>query len=121
MYRFKSKADGDLIMMAPVGDQILRIIGREPAAKGIIEVAALPQAIAALEQAIAAAELARKRDSERAEDDDDDDGRGADAIGLQQRAWPMLEMMRRSLRRARRHRLGRLSRRARPLHAARNA
>ena len=43
MYRFKSKADGDLIMMAPVGDQILRIIGREPAPQGIIEVAALPR------------------------------------------------------------------------------
>ena len=51
MYRFKSKADGDLIMMAPVGDQLLRIIGREPAAKGIIELAVLPQAIAALEEA----------------------------------------------------------------------
>ena len=95
MYRFKSKADGDLIMMAPVGDQLLRIIGREPAAKGIIEVAALPQAIAALEQAIAAAELAR-RDAKRADREDDEAG-GATAIGLQQRAWPMLEMMRRSL------------------------
>jgi len=95
MYRFKSKADGDLIMMAPVGDQLLRIIGREPAARGIIEVAALPQAIAALEQAIAAAELARV-ESRKADDDDDDAG-GANAIGLQQRAWPLLEMMRRSL------------------------
>jgi hypothetical protein len=94
MYRFKSKADGDLIMMAPVGDQLLRIIGREPAPKGIIEVAALPQAIAALEQAIAAAELARV-DSRKA--DDDDEAGGANAIGLQQRAWPLLEMMRRSL------------------------
>ena len=94
MYRFKSKADGDLIMMAPVGDQLLRIIGREPAAKGIIEVAALPQAIAALEQAIAAAERARG-DARQA--DDDDDAGGANAIGLQQRAWPLLEMMRRSL------------------------
>ena len=94
MYRFKSKADGDLIMMAPVGDQLLRIIGREPAAKGIIEVAALPQAIAALEQAIAAAELARV-DARKA--DDDDEAGGANAIGLQQRAWPLLEMMRRSL------------------------
>jgi len=37
MYRFKSKADGDLIMMGPVGDQILRIVGREPASQGIIE------------------------------------------------------------------------------------
>ena len=93
MYRFKSKADGDLIMMAPVGDQLLRIVGREPAPKGIIEAAALPQAIAALEQAIAAAELARV-DARKA---DDDDAGGANAIGLQQRAWPLLEMMRRSL------------------------
>jgi hypothetical protein len=93
MYRFKSKADGDLIMMAPVGDQLLKIIGREAGAKGIIEVAALTQAIAALEQAIAAAELARV-DARKA--DDDEEG-GANAIGLQQRAWPLLEMMRRSL------------------------
>jgi hypothetical protein len=94
MYRFKSRADGDLIMMAPVGDQILRIIGREPAAKGIIEVAALPQAIQALEQAIAAADRAR---GEARRPDDDDDAGGATAVGLHQRAWPMLEMMRRSL------------------------
>src|SRR4051794_487957 len=92
MYRFKSKADADLFMLTPVGDQILRIVGREPAPQGIIEVAALPQAIRALEEAIAAAELAR-RDARRA---DDDDG-GAESVGLQQRAWPMLEMMRRSL------------------------
>src|SRR6187200_3260042 len=95
MYRFKSKADGDLIMMGPVGDQILRILGREPAPRGIIEVAALPQAIAALEEAIAAAELARA--DARSADRDDDESGGANAIGLQQRAWPMLEMMRRSL------------------------
>ena len=95
MYRFKSRADGDLIMMGPVGDQILRIVGREPAAHGIIEVAALPRAIAALEEAIAAAELARG-DAERA-DRDEDESAGANAVGLQQRAWPMLEMMRRSL------------------------
>ncbi|HEX4235039.1 MAG TPA: DUF1840 domain-containing protein [Caldimonas sp.] len=93
MYRFKSKADADLLMMKPVGDQILRILGREPATQGIIEVAALPQAIRSLEEAIVAAELA-KRDAGRAADDDDG---GAEAVGLQQRAWPMLEMMRRSL------------------------
>ena len=90
MYRFKSKAASDLIMMAPVGDQILRIVGREPAPQGIIEAAALPQAIRALEEAIAAAELAR-RDAKHADDDDDD--RGAEAVG-----------------RARRHRLGSLRR-----------
>ena len=94
MYRFKSKADADLLMMTPVGDQILRIVGREPATQGIIEVAALPQAIRALEEAIAAAELARR---DARDDGDDDERRGAETVGLHQRAWPMLEMMRRSL------------------------
>ena len=75
------------------GDDVNQV-GREPAPKGIIEVAALPGAIRALEEAIAAAELAR-RDAKRT--DDDDDERGAEAVGLAQRAWPMLEMMRRSL------------------------
>jgi len=90
MYRFKSRADADLLMMAPVGDQLLQIIGREPAAQGIIAAADLPEAIAALEVAIAAAEMARKGGNE------EDDG-GAMAVGIGQRAWPLLEMMRRSL------------------------
>jgi hypothetical protein len=86
MYRFKSKADGDLLMLAPVGDQILRIIGREPSPQGIIERTAIPAAIAALEQARAAGR-----------DDDDEAAGGVAAVGLGQRAWPLLEMMRRSL------------------------
>ena len=97
MYRFKSKADGDLLMMAPVGDQILRIIGREPAPQGIIELAAIPAAIAALEQAIAIADAERKRARAAGGDDDDEAAGGAAAVGLGQRAWPLLEMMRRSL------------------------
>jgi len=98
MYRFKSKADGDLIMMDPVGDQMLRLIGREPAAQGIIELAALPAAIAALEQAIADAEQqARKTARPGAAPGDDAGDEGARGVGIQQRAWPLLEMMRRSL------------------------
>ena len=81
-------------MLGPVGDQMLRMLGREPAPQGIIEVAAMPAAIAALEQAIAAAERARAR---RATTDDDDEAGGATAVGLRQRAWPLLEMMKRSL------------------------
>ncbi len=96
MYRFQSKADGDLLMMAPVGDQILRVIGREPSKQGIIESAAIPAAIAALEQAIAAADTERQR-ARAAGRDDDDESAGAASVGLGQRAWPLLEMMRRSL------------------------
>lgn len=92
MYVFKSKADADLMMLDPVGEQILRIIGHEPAKQGIVEVAALPGAIAALQQAIATAGADRANRG-----DDDDASGGAPAVGLAQRAWPMLEMMRRSL------------------------
>jgi hypothetical protein len=98
MYRFTSKADGDLLMMAPVGDQLLRIIGREPAPQGIIENAAIPAAIAALEQAIAIADAERQRTRTRAGGRDDDEAAAGDVpVGVGQRAWPLLEMMRRSL------------------------
>ena len=92
IYRFKSKAAADLIVMGPIGDNLLRILGREPSAKGIIEVAALPAAIAALEAAVAAEEAVRAK----SDTDEPDDSAGGDNVSLHQRAWPLLEMMRRS-------------------------
>jgi hypothetical protein len=94
IYKFKSKATADLIVMGPVGDNLLRLIGREPAAKGIIEVGALPAAIAALETAVAAEEAARGKSGA----DEPDESAGGDNVSLRQRAWPLLEMMRRSQR-----------------------
>ena len=46
IYKFKSKAAGDVIMLAPTGDHLMRLIGREPAPKGIFEPAAMPGTIA---------------------------------------------------------------------------
>ena len=90
-YVFKSKADADLIMMEPAGDQILRILGREPARQGIIEAAAIPAAMRAIEAAVAAEAAGRGND------DDDDDARREPRVGLAQRAWPLLAMMKRAL------------------------
>ena len=92
MYRFKSRADGDLIMMGPAGDAVLRIIGREPATQGIVETQALPAAIAAIERAVAADEATRQE----AGPDAAAAAGGGDKVSLRQRAWPLLEMMRRS-------------------------
>jgi hypothetical protein len=91
LYKFKSKAAGDVIMLGPNGDQVLRLVGREPAPKGIFEVEHMPQLIAALEQAVAADEAARKR---CAEDDEDKPGKG-DGVTLRQRVWPLVEMLHR--------------------------
>ena len=96
MYKFKSRATGDLIMTQAVGDRVLALIGKGPSAQGIVEVDQLPAAIAALEAAIAA-------ESPRAANDDDDadaprgSARADDHVSLRQRVWPMVEMMKRAL------------------------
>jgi hypothetical protein len=95
IYKFKSKAAGDVIMMGPSGDHVLRIIGKQPAPKGIIEPAAMPAAIAAIERAIVDEENARKQ----AEADAAAEGKALpprEAVTLRQRAWPLVEMMKRS-------------------------
>ena len=88
LYKFKSKAAGDVIMLGPNGDQVMRLVGREPAAKGIFEVTHMPQLISALEQAVAADDAARKQD------DDEAPAKG-DGVSLRQRVWPLVEMLRR--------------------------
>jgi hypothetical protein len=89
-YVFRSRSDADLIMMGPIGDRLLHIIGKEPAPRGIIEAAALPAAIAAIEAAVAADRHEHVGDDEAAEDAKEP------RIGLAQRAWPLLEMMKRA-------------------------
>jgi hypothetical protein len=87
IYKFKSSATGDVIMLAAQGDQVLRLIGREPSAKGIIEVADMPAALVALQAAIAKGDAPEPAPN-------DDDPQAAPAVGLRQRLWPMVEMLR---------------------------
>ena len=94
-YTFRTKADADLLMMDPVGEQILRIVGREPSRSGIIEAAALKAAIGALEAAIDAERVAQR--GERRVDDEAEERERGQQVGLAQRAWPMLAMMKRAL------------------------
>jgi hypothetical protein len=83
IYKFRSKAAGDVIMLQPHGDQVLRLIGREPAAKGIIELDAMPAAIQALQNTAVQGDIPAESDGER-------------GVGLKQRVWPMVEMLKRS-------------------------
>ena len=101
IYKFKSKATGDLIMLGPHGDQVLRLIGREPAAQGIIEPPALAAALAALQDAVAAesAQVAAAAGDDTGTQSDTDSDTHPDparAVVLRQRVWPMVEMLRRA-------------------------
>eukprot|EP01034_Spumella_vulgaris_P028059 gene28059-34856_t len=51
LYKFKSRAAADLILLEPQGRQILQIIGKAPAPNGIVTAAQIPAALAALEAA----------------------------------------------------------------------
>jgi hypothetical protein len=95
IYKFKSKAGGDIIMMGPNGDQVMQLLGREPAAKGIFEVAALPAAIQSLEAGVAEDEAARAQ----AEADAKAKGEKLpprEGVSLRQRVWPLVELMKRA-------------------------
>jgi Domain of unknown function (DUF1840) len=94
IYKFKSKAAGDVIMLGPNGDELLRLLGREPAAKGIIEPAAMPAALVALQEAASADDAARAAAS--ASDTDISDTIRPAGITVRQRVWPMVEMLRRA-------------------------
>ncbi|MEO6747950.1 MAG: DUF1840 domain-containing protein [Caldimonas sp.] len=97
MYKFKSKAAGDVLMMESAGDQLLKAIGKEPSDQGIIQAAQMPAAISAIEQAIQADEAARRRAEEAAAAE----GRKLpprEGVSLRQRGWPLLEMLKQASR-----------------------
>ena len=95
LYKFKSKAAADLIMLQPNGQRILQIIGKDSStSQGIILPEQMPMAIAALEAAVAAEDAARKAAKADADESGKDLPHG-DAITLRQRALPFIDMLRR--------------------------
>ncbi|HEY1129286.1 MAG TPA: DUF1840 domain-containing protein [Roseateles sp.] len=97
LYRFKSKAGADVIMMADSADAVLRLMGRPPAPQGILEAAALPALMQALEEGVAAdeAQFQRAMDAAKAAGEPPPRRQG---VSLRQRAWPLHELMQRSAR-----------------------
>ncbi len=94
LYKFKSKATGDLIMLEPNGRHALQIIGKEPGPKGIIQVQEMQGAIAALQQAIVDDETQREAERQTAQAE----GREIavdEAISLRRRLVPMIDMLQR--------------------------
>ncbi len=94
LYKFKSKAAGDLIMLEPNGRRVLEIVGKTPESKGIILPVDMRTAIAALEAAVEQEETERRAATDKARSE----GAPApvfDAVSLRQRAAPMIDMLRR--------------------------
>jgi Domain of unknown function (DUF1840) len=94
LYKFKSKATGDLIMLEPNGRRVLGIVGKASGPTGIILAAEMPAAMAALEAAVVQEEQERKvaADEARAQGHAPPEYEG---VSLRQRAAPFIDMLRR--------------------------
>ena len=100
LYRFKSEVTADIIMLEPNGRQVLEIIGKSIEVKGIILPEQMPLALEKLEQAVQADLLLReniKKALAKGEEVDSSSSVLKDAISLQQRALPFIDMLKRSI------------------------
>lgn len=99
LFRFKSRATADLILLEPQAQRLLQIIGKEATPQGIVTLAQIPAAIAALQAAVAD-EARREAEAPDALPDQDappdPDAPERDTVRLRQRAAPFIEMLRRS-------------------------
>lgn len=95
LFKFKSKACADLIMLEPDGRRILKaMIGQDPV-KGIVEVDVLPVALHSLQLAVDEDEARRKALSDPQASVEGD--QALPAVRLAQRAMPMLQMLQRCI------------------------
>jgi hypothetical protein len=96
LYKFKSKATGDLIMLEQHGRHLLELMGKEVSPKGILLVADMPAAIAALQAAIAQQE-ARHAQAQLAAQERGEEVSHEGIVSLRQRTVPFIAMMKRCL------------------------
>lgn len=100
-YKFQSKACANVLMLQADGDKLLAAMGIVPAPRGILLPEAIPQALesiqAAIERNSAGSDLPPAVRDPGGESSVDGDDTGEAAVSLRQRAWPLVEMLRRAL------------------------
>lgn len=96
LYRFKSQATADVVMLEANARQLLDIMGKSSAPKGILTAGEIPGALSALEAALQNDTTQNKHnhDSFAAENHAEDAER--QHVGLYQRAKPLMDMLKRS-------------------------
>lgn len=94
LYTFKSKATANLIMLQANGTRLLQIIGKEPAAQGIVLPDQMPAAVLALEAALAQ-EDAALREAKRLAKEAGETIEEPAQVSLRQRARPFIDMLHR--------------------------
>lgn len=102
---FKSQATGDLFMVQAHAESLLKLLGKAPAAKGIIEPKDMPAALETLralgdevaeDEGASAPERARDDDADadaREDGEPREPGFLGERVSLRLRAWPLIQML----------------------------
>lgn len=95
LYKFKSQAAAEVIMLQPNAEEMLSIIGKSPGPTGIITVDQAGAAIAALRAEI------QRREAQRAQagapsTDEPNDAAQEESVTLRRRAAPFIDLLERS-------------------------
>lgn len=94
LYKFKSKASGDLIMMGADGQRLLQIIGKSDLRQGVLLPQDMPAALVALQIALAHEDQTRPAPS-AIPTNDEPPSVWALPISLRQRSLPFIQMLQR--------------------------
>lgn len=96
LYRFKSQATADVLMLEANARQLLEVTGKSAGATGIFTVEQIPAALAKLEAAVAQeSSLNPTGDAFSMEGHDPD--ADLNHVGLHRRAAPLIDMLKRAL------------------------
>ena len=98
LYRFKSRATGDLVMLEAAGRRVLELLGKDPSGPGIITAAQMPEAVAALQDAVRADEAERERLARESQAREEVLPEVADSVTLRMRTAPFIEMLQHCMR-----------------------
>ena len=97
LYRFKSQATAELVMLEPNARQLLEIIGKTPGAQGIITRDQIPAALAALEAAVGREHEQHRHNGDAFAAVNHEEPAEREHVALHQRAAPLIDMLKRSV------------------------
>ncbi len=97
LYKFKSQATADVVMLEANARQLLEICSKAAGPQGIFTVEQIPAAISALEAAVHRETEQHRHNHDALAVENHDEVAEREHVGLHQRAAPLLDMLKRSL------------------------
>ncbi|MES2089823.1 MAG: DUF1840 domain-containing protein [Pseudomonadota bacterium] len=94
--KFKSKAAPDLVMLSQHAHELLRVLGKDVAQAGILEPKDMPAALVVL-QALSDDVAVSGQVKPESLDAEPEAMQDESAVSLHRRAWPLIQMIERSL------------------------